>query len=94
VGPASAFKHHRVASEVIAVHVQPCGLFWVELVFYLRTGQPRSRRPRSGEFTDRIPLVDYAPVSQLDYAYNPCLDRFSLDSSLGVGVIVEGGSLV
>lgn len=27
VGPASAFKHHRVASEVIAVHVQPCGLF-------------------------------------------------------------------
>jgi len=36
VGPASAFKHHRVASEVIAVHVQPCGLF--RLNFFSTSG--------------------------------------------------------
>lgn len=36
VGPASAFKHHRVASEVIAVHVQPCGLF--RLNFFWTSG--------------------------------------------------------
>jgi len=61
VGPASAFKHHRVASEVIAVHVQPCGLFRLNFFFDLRTGQPRPRRPRRVKCTDRSATLSTTP---------------------------------